>query len=362
MPTPIDFQVDRDDFRRCRFVAGPRAETQRSGEVVLSVDRFAFTSNNISYAVVGDLLDYWGFFPGEARWGQIPAMGFGDVVDSSHPDVAVGARFFGFFPMSSHLRIHSEGGGSAMVDTATHRAKQAPTYRTYLLTDGDPLYDPAREDELLLLRGLFLTSFLVDDFLDDNAFFGATSTILTSASSKTSIALAHQLHARAAGPVIGLTSQRNRAFVESLGSYDRVLLYDDVESIPSGDASVLVDMAGNGEVTGRIHHHLGKSLAYSCAVGVTHWEAGARPPELPGPSPEFFFAPAQIEKRSKQWGPAQLQRRIAADWSGFAEATDAWLHVVRSEGRAEVERIYQDVLAGRHEPRDGHILSLRAGD
>ena len=198
--------------------------------------------------------------------------------------------------------------------------------------------------------------------MDDNGFFGATSTIVTSASSKTSIALAHQLHARAAGPVIGLTSQRNCAFVESLGSYDRVLLYDDVESIPAGDASVLVDMAGNGEVTGRVHRHLGKSLAYSCAVGATHWQAGACPAELPGPPPEFFFAPGQIEKRSKQWGPGELQRRIAADWSGFAEASDAWLHVVRSEGEAEVERVYQAILAGRHEPRDGHILSLRARD
>ena len=200
MSTPVDFQVDRDDFRLCRFVAGAPAEVERDGEVVLAVDRFAFTSNNVSYAAAGDLLDYWGFFPGEARWGHIPAMGFGDVVESNHPDVAVGARFFGFFPMSSHLRIHTEGGGRAMVDTAPHRAKHAATYRSYLLADGDPLYDPAREDELLLLRGLFLTSFLIDDFLADNGFFGAATTIVTSASSKTSIALAHQLQARTDGP------------------------------------------------------------------------------------------------------------------------------------------------------------------
>ncbi len=33
------------------------------GEICLMVDRFAFTSNNISYGVAGDMLGYWKFFP-----------------------------------------------------------------------------------------------------------------------------------------------------------------------------------------------------------------------------------------------------------------------------------------------------------
>ena len=47
-----------------------------------------------------------------------------------------------------------------------------------------------REDQDLLLRGLFLTSWLVDDFMFDNDHFGADEYVITCASSKTSIALA----------------------------------------------------------------------------------------------------------------------------------------------------------------------------
>lgn len=358
----VDFQVNRDDFHACRFVASEDTELRTDGEVLLTVDRFAFTSNNISYAVAGDMLDYWSFFPGAGRWGRIPVMGFGDVAASRHPDVAEGARFFGFFPMSSHLKIHTERGGSGMVDTAPHRAKQAATYRSYLAVGSDPLYDAAREDEMLLLRGLFLTSFLIDDFLADSAFFGARATLVTSASSKTSIALAHQLRTRARGGVVGLTSHRHRSFVESLGCYDRVSTYEEIEALDPHEPAVLVDMAGNGDVTGRIHRHFDGTLAHSCIVGMTHWQDTARAADLPGPPPEFFFAPGRLEKRSQQWGPGELHARIAADWAGFVAESERWLRVVRSRGEAEVERVYGAVLAGLHEPRDGHILSLCPGD
>jgi len=41
-----------------------------------------------------------------------------------------------------------------------------------------------------------MLSFLVDDYLAENAFFGATSVMLSSASSKTAFGLAHLLHLR----------------------------------------------------------------------------------------------------------------------------------------------------------------------
>ena len=69
---PIDFQVHRDDFHDCRIVPGASIEDLDEGQVLFKVDRFALTSNNISYAAAGDLLNYWGFFPGPDRWGRIP--------------------------------------------------------------------------------------------------------------------------------------------------------------------------------------------------------------------------------------------------------------------------------------------------
>ncbi len=358
---PIDFQVNRDDFRETRFVPGAAIDSLEDGQVLFKVDRFALTSNNISYAAAGDLLDYWGFFPGPDRWGRIPAMGFGDVLDSRHPEVEVGARCFGFFPMSRHLVIDAEASRTGIVDTVTHRSKHAPVYRTYTYTGPDALYDEGREDQTLLLRGLFMTSFLVDDLLGDEDFYGASASIVTSASSKTSIALAHLLKTRARGPVIGLTSARNRAFVLELGCYDEVVLYDDLDRIPEiigQDGAVMVDMAGNGEVVAGVHERLRDALKYSCTVGATHWESKPRPSDLPGPTPEFFFAPARIVKRTQDWGGAGLQQRLGASWQEFVAFSDRWLMITRHRGPEALERVYREVLSGALDPRDGHILSL----
>jgi hypothetical protein len=358
LATPIDFQVNRDDFRDCRFVTGAAIESLAPGQVRFRVNRFALTANNISYAAAGDLLDYWGFFPGPDRWGRIPAMGFGDVIESRSPDVEVGSRCFGFFPMSRYLIVDAKASASGIIDSVDHRANQAPVYRTYNYTGQDALYDETREDQIMLLRGLFMTSFLVDDLFDDENFYGAETSIVTSASSKTSIALAFLLKRRAHGPVIGLTSERNRDFVLGLGCYDEVIGYDDLSSLPATAPAVMIDMAGNGEVVAAIHEQLGDHLKYSCAVGGTHWESKPRPTNLPGPQPEFFFAPARIVKRTEDWGGGGLQERLGSAWSDFLSFSDQWLHVRRHSGPDALERVYLDVLSGRIDPRDGHVISL----
>jgi hypothetical protein len=68
-----------------------------------------------------------------------------------------------------------------------------------------------------LLRPLFITSWLIDDFLADNDFFGARVMLLSSASSKTAYGTAFQLAQRDGIEVVGLTSPGNVAFCESPG-------------------------------------------------------------------------------------------------------------------------------------------------
>ena len=56
------FEVRRDDLSVFRVTeqAIPGIE---DGEILAEIERFALTANNISYAVVGDKLGYWKFFP-----------------------------------------------------------------------------------------------------------------------------------------------------------------------------------------------------------------------------------------------------------------------------------------------------------
>jgi NADPH:quinone reductase-like Zn-dependent oxidoreductase len=358
----MDFQVRRDNWHECRLVPSADAELA-PGQVLFKVDRFAFTSNNISYAAAGDMLKYWDFFPAEEGWGRIPTMGFGDVIASRHDQVAEGERCFGFFPMSNHLVIEAEAANPhSFSDAAAHRRPTAPVYRQYTRVATDPMYDANTEDQTMLLRGLFMTSFLVDDFVADADFFGAQQFVIGSASSKTGLALAFLLAQRGIGKVIGLTSARNRKFVESLGFYDEAVLYPDVESLDAALPTVFVDHSGDGEVVNALHRHFADNLKYSCIVGATHWGAAPRATDLPGATPEFFFAPGQIQKRSQEWGPEGFQERLGGSWQRFRDASEKWLRVVRSCGPEQVEVIYREVLEGRAEPSQGHVLSMWEND
>ena len=356
--TNLCFEVNRDDFAVTRTHAQPLAPLAE-GQVRFRVDRFALTANNVSYVVAGDQLDYWGFFPTDAGWGRVPAMGWADVVESSHGEVAVGGRYFGWFPMSQYLTVDAKPSTSGFVDQAEHRAKHAPIYRTFTATDRDPLYDSQYEDEHALLRGLFLTAYLAEDFFFSHDFFGAKTSIVLSASSKTAIGFAAQAHARGIGPVVGVTSGGNVGFVEGLGIYHQVVSYDQLEEVdPEGDA-LLVDMSGNGEIVRRFHEHLGPKLKYTMLIGASHWQADRASTDLPGPKPTFFFAPTQAGQRMKEWGPAVYAQRVAAALAGFVESSGAWLKIEREYGAPAVESIYRQLLDGKLSPRLGKIASLQ---
>ncbi len=187
--------------------------------------------------------------------------------------------------MAGEHVLDARATSTGFVDVGPHRAPHATAYTGFVDVEQDASFRNDRANEYLLLRGLFMTSFLIDDFLDDNAFFGATQTLVTSASSKTSVALAHCLAARGHRS-IGITSAGNVAFVESLGLYSQIITYDDIETLDATTPSCVVDMAGNAGVTSQIHHHFADNLRHSSQVGATHWDAGGVAGPMPGPAPE----------------------------------------------------------------------------
>ncbi len=211
----------------------------------------------------------------------------------------------------------------------------------------------------MLLRPLFFTSFLIDDQLDDEGLATRGPVLISSASSKTAIAAAFMLARREGVELIALTSPRSTAFVEGLGIYGRTVTYDAIDSLERGPATY-VDVSGDGEVRRAVHSHYGDELAHSMAVGVTHWEelgAGGEG-ELPGPPPTLFFAPDRVVKRSKDWGAAGLEARVADAWHPFCEWTGGWLEMIRGEGFEALQSAYLDVLEGRVEPKKAHVLSI----
>ena len=231
-----DFVVARNDLQQCKVIDTrlPDAAALPDEALLVKVTRFAFTANNITYAVLGDHLKYWQLFPAPEGFGNVPVWGFGEVIASKHPGIAAGETLFGYFPMATHLVIEAaDVSKRGLRDAAAHRQGVAPVYNAYARVSGDPAFAGKQGDYQALLRPLFMLSFLVDDFLAENEFYGAKSVMLSSASSKTAYGLAHLLHAREGIKVIGLTSAGNTAFVKSLGCYDEVVTYDSVNALPA---------------------------------------------------------------------------------------------------------------------------------
>ena len=359
MVDKVTLEVEKNDWHQTRLVNETLEAELKQDEVLLQIDRLALTANNISYAASGDALGYWGFFPAETGWGRIPAMGWAEVIASAHPEVSPGERVWGFFPFSTHLKILAgKVRPEQFCDVSAHRAEYAPVYAQFSRASANPIYEQAREDQDSLLRGLFMTSWLVEDFMDVNKAFGAQACLITSASSKTSIALGHSVRQRGDLASIGITSPGNVAFCEGLGCYDRVFAYDGVADQDAEQPVVMVDMAGSAQILSDIHHHYGSNMKYSCRIGATHYEEMGAVEGLPGATPEFFFAPSHIQTRSKELGAMELMMRLGGAYVGFREFCDSWLKVERNYGPDAVERIYQQVLAGNTDPASGQIISL----
>jgi Protein of unknown function (DUF2855) len=372
-----DFVVRKDRLTETRLRDRPQAALI-VGQVRLAIESFALTANNITYARFGDAMHYWDFFPtGEEGWGAIPVWGFAHVCESRCEGIAVGEKLYGYFPMASQLvvepaRIKPE----SFFDGAAHRQSLPLVYNQLIRCAADPFHaatGESGEHVQSLLRPLFITSFLIDDFLADNDFFGAgepgskdgqgATLLLSSASSKTAYGTAFQLAQRPGVQVVALTSAGNVGFCESLGCYSRVLAYDQIGQLARSTPCVYVDFAGSASLRHTVHSHF-EQLKYSCSIGGTQFEARseAAAARAPGPKATLFFAPAQIKKRSAEWGAKALEARLLSAWQGFTTRVThraaPWLVTEVHNGASAIEGVYREALAGGGDPRVGHIIAF----
>ncbi|MEJ3653354.1 DUF2855 family protein [Actinomycetes bacterium KLBMP 9759] len=354
-----DFLVQRDDLRVWRTVESTPVPAPATGEIQLRVERFGLTANNITYGAFGDQLGYWRFFPAPDGWGRIPVWGFGAVTASGVDGVAVGDRFYGYFPMSSTATMQPRVDGAGFVERSPARADLPIFYNRYLRAVPELGFAPAHDDANAVMRPLFMTGWLLADQLEEAGWHGAGTVVLASASSKTAFSTAFQLAARAERPaVVGLTSPTNLEFTRGLGCYDQVLTYEEVSTLPVGGGVVLADMAGSAAVRRAVHEHAADALLASIAVGATHWESGGGGSELPGPTPQFFFAPTRGEQRAAELGADRFQQQVGAAWAAFADRLPQLLEIESGSGADALGAAYDAFLAGSADPGKGYVFTL----
>lgn len=250
-------------------------------------------------------------------------------------------------------------GPAGFVDAAPHRQALAPAYNRYVRCAADPAWTPALEPAQMVLQPLFITAFLLDQYLRDpaNGYEGA-DILVTSASSKTAIAMAWCLGAAGRTGVHALTSPRNADFVAGLDLYGGVTTYDALDTLDTARPALVVDFAGDAGLNRDLHTRYDGALLASVRVGGAHWENSAPPDDLPPPRPHFFFAPDAAQALARDWGQAEFEQRYKSAWAGFADAAGSYFDFRSQDGAGGAKAVYDALIAGEVPARDALTITV----
>lgn len=351
------FVVNKDQLDQTKLVENNTPQLFE-GEILFKVDKYYLSSNNITYAVIGEKYKYWNFFPQDSPFGAIPVWAFLSVIESKHPTIKVGERFFGFSPMTNFFKVsvgnHTPHGFS---DVASHRTELIAPYNYY--THIHKQYDGAIEEEdfSLMTRITFPTSFLINNFLEEEAFFSAKQIILTSASSKTALGLAFLLkkHQNKYGKeIVGLTSSKNKKMVTKSEFYDKVISYSDLKNELQKKDSVVLDFSGNSDLLTQLNKLLQTSLKYTTLIGITDWKSNKFFEELPATFP--FAVGVQYQKLAKKLGPQKATELVMEQQDAFTKAIQKIVSLSYIKDLSSLPVFYQKLLNGETSPQLGYIV------
>ncbi|KAF8334048.1 uncharacterized protein EI90DRAFT_3050810 [Cantharellus anzutake] len=349
------------------------SDALRKGEIILRVETFGFSANNITYGLLGEHphFRYFDFFhapetasTSQVSHGVIPVWGFGTVVATSHATVRVGQRLYGYFAMSKYLVLQlDEQTNKYHVNVSLGKfGKDRRPYKQLTICKTDPMYQKDREAEIMLYRPLFWTSYWFEDWLYAKQYFGAHTVLVSSASSKTSFTVAYNIQRRKKTTgsldvnVIGLTSPSNVQFTRSLGLYDGVFTYDELDqvmmTVPSPHPLVYVDVLGNSSLNSRVNKVFSPSMFVP--LGIDIWEDKTKT------NVKGFFTPEWLAVRIAQLSPQQILEMQVEAWAALMKDCRKWVKIEKTYGLGNdgVQRYYWKTLEGKIAAEIGQAFSL----
>ncbi len=336
----------------------------KEGEAIIQLERFGLTTNNITYAAFGDAMGYWQFFPtGQDEWGHMPVWGIGRVIASAAEGIQVGDQYFGYYPMATHLKVIADKiSAGGFVEVSAHRKALPAAYNYYTNYAGKDATSP-ESDYRMLLRPLFLTSYMLADYLIDNAFFTAQQIVISSASSKTAFGSAFCLAGTSDARIIGLTSEKNQAFVQRLGCYKSVATYEELASIDAGIPTLYIDFSGDDALREHIHQHFGDNLVHDCYAGsASNLAFNTDSVGDADRKTYFFFAAPHYRKRVQELGGPAVLGAMDARQADFIQALSnpqaPWIRLCHTEGFEQAAQVVEQLCDNKVAPDEGHIVVL----
>jgi hypothetical protein len=364
-------------------------------EIRLRVDKVGLSANNLFYIQMGEapFLKFFSVYPLEEEHkhlANMPAWGVATVMESANSDIAVGEQFTGFLQMANVVQMKAKRTAVGYTAYGEKRDKLNQAYNNFTqLKDSrsSPLNGSGVKSDLAMTASPgALSGFILYELLLMKDFYACDSVVLTSASSKLSLATALLLQeARENGAikkVIGYTSDKNLNFVSGTGLYDDVLTFDQDLPGDGGLKHILIDVAGDASIYKRNQDRIIKALA----VGGTHGSAEASTFTAFGPSGflkmfidmvgpkaakrwaskrlnprlEMFFAPTVINELLARWGQEAMDQKSDAALQQFVDAAidRGWISVTRSEDVNAIQSTYQRIVSGQVPPSEAVIISL----
>ncbi|MFK7975439.1 MAG: DUF2855 family protein [Halioglobus sp.] len=373
-------------------------------EIRLQVDRVGLSANNLFYAQMGDapFLKFFSVYPllddEHKHLANLPAWGVATIIESANAAFAVGEQYRGFLHIADVVQMKAKRTDIGFRAYGALRDKLNPAYNDFKRIDNTPQSpllvaensssnNPnSVADFALVASPGAVSGFILSELLKNNAFYGATSVVLTSASSKLSLATAMELQESVARKdiqnITAYTSSKNRDFVASTKLFSTVLTMD--EPLPTTDQQqyVFIDVAGDADVFKKNKSAIKKGLA----VGGTHGDAEASTFTAFSPSgflkmfidmmaPDFlkrwasralrpklemFFAPTVVQELVSAYGQAEFDRKADTALANFATTAinNDWVNVERAETEADIQAAYREVMSGAVSPATAVVLSL----
>jgi len=384
----------REDFTQT-VVLRDELPALEQDEIRLRVDKVGLSANNLFYAQMGEapFLKFFAVYPLDEQYGHLanmPAWGVATIIASKNPEFAVGERFRGFLHLTNVVQMKAKRSEDGFTAYGAKRDKLNQAYNGFRKIDdsvSSPLGGTGEKSDLAMTCSPGASSgFILYELLKSREFFYANAVVLTSASSKLSLATAYLLKgARKTGPinqVIGYTSEKNKAFVEGTGLYDAVLTYETPLPADTNIKGVFIDVAGDANIYKRSKAQLVKGIA----VGGTHADAKAStftafgasgflkmfidmvaPQAIKAwasrslnPPLEMFFAPTVINELLAKWGQVELDRKTNAALSEFVDAAvdKGWINVNRCEDIESIQEAYQRIVSGKVPPSEAVVLEV----
>ncbi|NQX89379.1 MAG: DUF2855 family protein [Halioglobus sp.] len=364
-------------------------------EIRLRVDKVGLSANNLFYAQMGEapFLKFFSVYPlaeEHEAFANVPAWGVATIIESANPEFQIGQKFRGFLHMTNVVQMKARRMPEGFVAFGGARDKINQAYNGFLTVDSQgtsPIQGAGVKSDLAMAAAPGASSgFALYQQLKMHDFYGGNCVVLTSASSKLSLATAQLLQTeRGRGRlqrVIGYTANANAQFVADTDLFDDVIGY--TEHLPQGGdlQHVLIDVAGDAAIYKRGKAQYVKAFA----VGGTHSDAESSVFTAFGPSGflkmfidmlapqlvkswasrwltprlEMFFAPAVINVLLAQWGREELERKSNQALTGFVDAAigQGWIEVLRSESPESAQAAYRRIVEGEVPPSEAIILSL----